>query len=340
MELLVEKLFLTDLMEMEGQALVEPIPLSAYQMPPRIADAVDLDSKTASVYIQDLYVGPGLDGVPKGVVRKLRVGKFGFSAHGIGGHNGTLGVDSSWDYRTLLGEVPVHPDGSTSFEIPANTPVFVQPLDEEGRAVQNMRSWFVGMPGEQVSCVGCHESIHQTPTPARTQALYHEPYKIEDVTGSGRPFSYPHDVEPIVQSWHPRRGSERHPLQTTVGSGPPGRNRCQPLVRLASRPACAKRSAGSRCGGNRGRIPQPTCHTTRLRCPNLRMVARSFASGCGTACVSASLDPDPPHLNDLVPLVYLGAESSGLPEIHCLYYLPRTFDVGKKLGRRGRTGGG
>lgn len=186
--------------EAEEQILVEPVPLRPVPTPPVIADGVDPDTDTASVYIQDVHLGPGLAGVPKGVIKKLRVGTWGFSVHGLGGHNGTLGVDSSWDYRTLLGTVPVHPDGSTSFTIPANTPIFLQPLDAEGRAVQNKRSWFVGMPGERVSCIGCHEDVHQAPTPTLSQALSQKPFEIEDITGSGQPFSYPHQVEPIVQA--------------------------------------------------------------------------------------------------------------------------------------------
>ena len=46
---------------------------------------------------------------------------------------------------------------------PANTPIFVQPLDEEGKAQQIMRSWFTAMPGEVLSCVGCHEPQNSTP---------------------------------------------------------------------------------------------------------------------------------------------------------------------------------
>jgi len=56
-----------------------------------------------------------------------------------------------------LGTVPVEEDGSAIFKIPANTPISLQPLDSEGRAIQWMRSWLTGMPGETVSCVGCHE---------------------------------------------------------------------------------------------------------------------------------------------------------------------------------------
>ncbi|MHC4734833.1 MAG: HzsA-related protein, partial [Planctomycetota bacterium] len=64
----------------------------------------------------------------------------------------------------IIGTVPVHKDGSAMFRVPANTPLCVQPLDKNGRAVQLMRSWFTAMPGETVSCVGCHEKQDEIPS--------------------------------------------------------------------------------------------------------------------------------------------------------------------------------
>ena len=64
-----------------------------------------------------------------------------------------LGCLGGWDIKRLLGTVPVEEDGSAMFKIPANTPISLQPLDSEGRAIQWMRSWLTGMPGETVSCI-------------------------------------------------------------------------------------------------------------------------------------------------------------------------------------------
>lgn len=47
----------------------------------------------------------------------------------------------AWDTKEILGEVDVAPDGSVYFEIPARTPVYFQPIDENGCAVTTMRSW-------------------------------------------------------------------------------------------------------------------------------------------------------------------------------------------------------
>ena len=42
-------------------------------------------------------------------------------------------------------------------------PFRLQPLDNRGRAVQLMRSWFTAMPGEVLSCAGCHEQQNSSP---------------------------------------------------------------------------------------------------------------------------------------------------------------------------------
>ncbi len=65
--------------EIEGYALFEPIPLRSHKRPPVIADRVDLARKDALLYIENIYQGPGLRGVPKGVVKELRVFTYYFA---------------------------------------------------------------------------------------------------------------------------------------------------------------------------------------------------------------------------------------------------------------------
>lgn len=72
-------------------------------------------------------------------------------------------MDVPWDVRRVRGTVPVADDGSAYFPVPAKTPIAVQPLDAEGKAVPLLRSWFTGMPGGAVSCVGCQEHANTAP---------------------------------------------------------------------------------------------------------------------------------------------------------------------------------
>ncbi|MFO8014717.1 MAG: SUMF1/EgtB/PvdO family nonheme iron enzyme [Phycisphaerae bacterium] len=189
------------LAERPGRALLEPMPLRPTPRPPVVATRCDPDRKDALVYLVDIYRGEGLEGIPRGTVKRLRLITYHFSYHGVGGLLGVVGADGPWDVKRVLGTVPVAEDGSAVFRVPANTPVAVQPLDADGRALQLMRSWFVGMPGEVLSCVGCHEPQGQTPPVAAVQALKRKPAEIEPWRGPVRGFSYPREVQPVVDTY-------------------------------------------------------------------------------------------------------------------------------------------
>ena len=145
------------LAEEPGYALLEPVPLRKRPTPPVIPDRVDLKTDRRIVHIADIYAGEAMHGVPRGTVKRLRIYEPHFAYPGMGGHI-CIGIDGPWDGRRIWGTVPVDSDGSVSFKAPANTPLAVQPLDADGKALAVMRSWFTAMPGEAVSCVGCHES--------------------------------------------------------------------------------------------------------------------------------------------------------------------------------------
>ena len=186
--------------EEPGFGLFEPTPVIKQPMPPVQVNRVDPNSKESTVFITDVYFGQGLPDVPKGTVKKLRVFEFSYGYRGIGSHD-YIGMESCWDARRILGEVPVYEDGSASFIIPANTPLAIQPLDEKGRAVQLMRSWFVGMPGETQSCTGCHEHQNTVTPNVRTTAMGRTPSKIEPFLGPARPFSFQHEIQPVLDRY-------------------------------------------------------------------------------------------------------------------------------------------
>ncbi len=58
----------------------------------------------------------------------------------------------------ILGVAPVHSDGSLGAQIPPYIPVHLHPIDKFGMAIRNETLWIQGMPGENRTCGGCHES--------------------------------------------------------------------------------------------------------------------------------------------------------------------------------------
>jgi formylglycine-generating enzyme required for sulfatase activity len=186
--------------EVEGAALLEPIPFRAVPRPPVIPDRTRPGEKEATVYLSDVYSGPGLKGIPRGKVKNLRLFSYHFNYLNTGGH-ASVGIQSGWDIKRILGTVPVEADGSASFKIPANTPVTLQPLDEQGRALQLMRSWFTGMPGEVVSCVGCHDRQNSTPLARANLASRRAPSTIKQWYGPPRPFAFRTEVQPVLDRY-------------------------------------------------------------------------------------------------------------------------------------------
>lgn len=103
--------------------------------------------------------------------------------------------------RAVLGTVPVEEDGSAHFELPAQIEVQFQALDENGLAVQSMRSSSYLQPGEHLSCNGCHEPKTNTPARARSvpKAFKRAASTVKPETVPGaRPFSYPLLVQPVL----------------------------------------------------------------------------------------------------------------------------------------------
>jgi formylglycine-generating enzyme required for sulfatase activity len=195
--------------EVPENSLLEPIALQKMPQPARIPDRINTAKADATVLLSDIYQGPGLEGIPRGTVKSLRVVEQYFSMRGMGGMLGAVGMDGPWDIKRVLGTVPVEKDGSAHFTIPAERPVMVQPLDENGQALQTMRSWFTGMPGERISCVGCHAGMNEAPPSAPALAASRPPTEINPSWhGPVRGFNFEREVQPVL---------DRHCVQCHAG---------------------------------------------------------------------------------------------------------------------------
>ena len=188
----------TCLHKMEGEGYISPIAVRKTVTPPAIPDRVKVDDKQATVFIQDIYEGEGLKGIPRGTVKSLRLHAYEYAYVQTQSDHNWHGIQSGWDIKRMLGTVPVEEDGSVIFKIPANTPVSIQPLDKDGVAVQWMRSWLTGQPGEIVSCVGCHEDQNQIVIPKRVIASQKAPHALTPPEGGPRSFTFDLEVQPIL----------------------------------------------------------------------------------------------------------------------------------------------
>ena len=136
-----------------------------------------------------------------------------------------IGVANQTNARAVLGTVPVEEDGSAYFEVPPGREIYFQTLDERGLAVQSMRSGTYVHPGENLTCIGCHEQKRRPPILSNNTplALRRAPSKIRpDVDGSN-PFNYVRLVQPVLDRHCVGCHQEKKALDLTgVIEGPNG----------------------------------------------------------------------------------------------------------------------
>lgn len=219
----------------------QPVPLVERTRPVTRASHVDYRQTNGTYYVQDIYQGPGLAGVPRGTIKKLRVVALEFRAAGVGNNSSggpgggalistpvSIG-NGTWDVKRVLGDAKVHEDGSALFTVPARTPMYFQALDERGYAVQTMRSWSTLQPGETFSCVGCHDNKNTAVRASDYQpslALKAGLQPLQPFQGPARGFSFRHEIQPILDQHCVRCHKDRAPVESLVR----GENR-RPLLK-------------------------------------------------------------------------------------------------------------
>jgi mono/diheme cytochrome c family protein len=163
----------------------------------------------AVVMMQDVYHGLEPT-VPRGTIKHLAVVQevekplsispdqraFGFQFPVVS-CGATYAPKKVWGYAT------VEADGSAHFRVPAQQPIYFLPLDDQGRAVQRMRTFTHLMPGESQSCVGCHaDRNYSAPTAARAPsqrpaALLRPAEKLQVPEWGLQGFSYARAIQPV-----------------------------------------------------------------------------------------------------------------------------------------------
>ncbi len=174
-----------------------PMPVQARVRPPvQTAVAQWNGEQSGAFLLQDVY--RGLSGVPRGSVKQLRV--IGVPPK-VQPHmnNPVIGVSAEDPGKYVLGTVPVEKDGSAHFRVPSGVPVLFQALDEQGVALQTMRTLTYTVPGQTLACVGCHEHRDAAPpTAAPVLAASREPSKLTPGPDGSWPLRFDRLVQPLL----------------------------------------------------------------------------------------------------------------------------------------------
>ena len=180
---------------------LSPMPLAPRPMPPVVPEIAPDPARPGMAKMAVINVYNSRMPLPEGVkIKALRIVHTVLKSTPIH-HDPQIGYGCETPARAILGTVPVEEDGSAYFEIPAGKAVFFQALDENGLAVQSMRSETWAQPGEMLTCSGCHDNRSQA-VPVRAKsplAFRREPSKIAPETEGSNPFSFPRLVQPVLE---------------------------------------------------------------------------------------------------------------------------------------------
>jgi hypothetical protein len=184
-----------------------PRPIMSRPRPPLRSSGYPLtEDNWASVLVEDVYKGLQLDDPAIrieriAVVQEVEKSKFAdVKQRAFGFQFPVVSCGATYAPKKVWGFARVYEDGSAHFRVPAGLPIYFMALDQQGRAIQRMRSFTHLMPGERQSCVGCHANRNYV-TPNVTAgplAATRPPEALIEPEWGVRGFSYPHIVQPVL----------------------------------------------------------------------------------------------------------------------------------------------
>ena len=204
---------------------VDPAPVLA-GLDPAAADAAEWGTMT----VADVHQGISPP-VPKGAVKYLRVAcevRAGLEQMPDGSYrqdhqqfqhwyaapvdlvSGPFGWPS-YVAKGTYGLVPVTPDGSAHFRVPAGKVLYLQALDKDFNELQRMRSVVQLQPGERRGCIGCHEDRRRAPTVARKTALVRKADIPDPPPWGAGTLAYEKVVQPVWDQHCVRCHGNEHP---------------------------------------------------------------------------------------------------------------------------------
>jgi len=126
--------------------------------------------------------------------------------------------------KGVFGTVEIEEDGSVDFLAPAGKVLFFSLLDENYNEIQRMRSVIQLQPGEQRSCIGCHESRLSAPEGGLTLASQHQSKPLVAPPWGAGPFWFEKAVQPVLDkncvSCHDDKTMAQNPRQFDLRHAP------------------------------------------------------------------------------------------------------------------------
>jgi hypothetical protein len=123
--------------------------------------------------------------------------------------------------RRLVGVAPVERDGSLHLTVPADIPLQLQILDQDGLALRSSGWIWAQFRGRQ-GCVGCHEDAEVAPENRLVSAVARPSNKLVLAPRLRRTVDFQHDIAPIVKARCASCHGEGKDVRLDAGDGVSG----------------------------------------------------------------------------------------------------------------------
>jgi hypothetical protein len=207
--------------------------LVARPRPDGRSSVVDEKDPQAKLFCLDLYTTEFRDRswLPRGSVKALRVIE-GLAGPVAAEGPSPIGVPQL-SPRRVMAEVPVEKDGSFHLTLPANTPVQLQVLDDQGVSLRSC-GWIWSRSHQAQGCIGCHEDPERTPMNRVPLALQGPGTSVNTPIEGRESVGFRETIAPIIenrcQACHAEGGAV--PRLDLVAPGAEGDDRDEGLRKL------------------------------------------------------------------------------------------------------------
>ena len=122
---------------------------------------------------------------------------------------------NAFEQRSIVGYAPVEKDGSFHMEVPADTVLCLQTLDENDMAIETQLTWVWARPGETRTCIGCHEDRETALANTDCIAMRRKAHFVAAPKEKRRTVDFRRDIMPIIE----KRCSSCHHGGPDTGGG-------------------------------------------------------------------------------------------------------------------------
>ena len=179
-----------------------PVPLAPRKRPRAIVPIPRSDEPHGVFFVADVYQGLLGHGIARGSVKAIRIltqvpKRCNMRGRRLYDHDPAISRGSYY-VKGCYGTVPVEADGSAHFRAPAGVELYFEALDADGKELCRMGSTTQIMPGENQSCIGCHEPRDAALENRHPIALGRPPSRIHPPPwGQAGPIDFVRHVQPV-----------------------------------------------------------------------------------------------------------------------------------------------